>query len=98
MVARGAHRGNPITFDEVTWRWLYGDGVRVDDDPERACGRCGRESTLDGHDRCLGTLPGVMNACCGHGADGEAYVEFWDGTRFGGEVAIAFFAGVRESG
>lgn len=28
---------------------------------------------------CLGSLAGVMNACCGHGDITEAYVQFLDG-------------------
>lgn len=32
--------------------------------------------TIQGHDGCIGTLEGVMNACCGHGQDSCAYVQF----------------------
>ena len=32
-----------------------------------SCRECGLKRDEDGHDPCLGTLPGVMNACCGHG-------------------------------
>jgi hypothetical protein len=31
------------------------------------CPRCGSEPTTQGHDACLANLPGVVNACCGHG-------------------------------
>ena len=31
----------------------------------------------DGHDPCIRNLPGVKNACCGHG--GEGYAEFENG-------------------
>jgi len=31
-------------------------------------------------DECLGMLPGVANACCGHGDVREAYVQFLDGS------------------
>ena len=41
-----------------------------------ACPRCGRPS--DGHDNCLGYLPGVYFACCGHGAY-EGYIYFRNG-------------------
>ena len=37
------------------------------------CGLCGQLRTPEGHDACLGTLPGVQAACCGHGK-GEGYV------------------------
>ena len=40
------------------------------------CGKCKKGPTKEGHDGCLGTLPGVMNACCGHGDINDAYVMF----------------------
>lgn len=65
--------------------WLNGQYVfsdtkesTVDTWHARPCGHCGRHNTAEGHDGCLGTLPGVMNACCGHGHD-EAYVQFENG-------------------
>lgn len=45
------------------------------------CNRCGRKRTKEGHDPCLGTLPGVANACCGHGAEG--YINFENGVVIG---------------
>ncbi|MHB8896921.1 MAG: hypothetical protein ACYC99_17340 [Candidatus Geothermincolia bacterium] len=36
-------------------------------DVRRPCKRCGRPPTPEGHDACLGHLPGVRSACCGHG-------------------------------
>jgi len=40
------------------------------------CKHCGLNRTEQGHDGCIGTLKGVMNACCGHGQDSAAYVQF----------------------
>lgn len=40
------------------------------------CEHCGLEVTPEGHDGCIGTLEGVMNACCGHGKPEAAYVQF----------------------
>lgn len=40
------------------------------------CGHCNKMDTPEGHDACLGTLPGVMNACCGHGDPSSAYLQF----------------------
>ena len=55
----------------------------------RPCGHCGRHNTDDGHDGCLGTLPGpVINACCGHGNPLDAYIQYADGSRIGGADAI----------
>ena len=52
------------------------------------CEFCGRKSTSEGHDPCLGTLPGLMNACCGHGQTAEAYIQFMDGFCVRGEDAL----------
>ena len=35
-------------------------------------------------DPCLGTLPGVIEACCGHGSPGKGYLMFKNGTLFRG--------------
>lgn len=44
------------------------------------CEHCGKGVTKEGHDGCIGTLPDeVMNACCGHGEDRWAYVQFGHG-------------------
>ena len=40
------------------------------------CLHCGLKRTSEGHDGCIGTLPNVMNACCGHGRTSEAYIQF----------------------
>lgn len=54
------------------------------------CAHCGKPPTPEGHDGCLGTLPEqvVMNACCGHGNDRQAYVQHWDGTASRGGDAL----------
>ena len=39
-------------------------------------------------DPCLGFLPGVANACCGHGDKERAYVQMMDGSIVSGEDAI----------
>lgn len=48
--------------------WLYEDTGKVAMD-ERPCPRCGEMPTPEGHDACLGTLPNVKSACCGHGVE-----------------------------
>jgi hypothetical protein len=69
--------------------WVYtSDQVLVSDDPDRACGHCMIANTPEGHDPCLGTLPGVMNACCGHGDASEAYVQFESGMVMRGAFAM----------
>lgn len=44
-------------------------GELVPDVPTRACPQCHKSPTPEGHDACLGTIPGVIAACCGHGVD-----------------------------
>lgn len=49
--------------------WVYADTGEPcwGASDRRPCARCGQEPTPEGHDACLGTLPGVAAACCGHG-------------------------------
>lgn len=42
----------------------------------QTCDHCGKKRTPEGHDGCIGTLEGVMNACCGHGNVNGAYIQF----------------------
>lgn len=54
------------------------------------CIKCNLGPTEEGHDGCLGTLPyPVMNACCGHGADNQAYIQYWDGEIIRGDEALS---------
>lgn len=45
------------------------------------CPACHKRREKDGHDPCLGKLPGVKFACCGHGGQGdcEGYIFFTNG-------------------
>ena len=58
--------------DAKVWRYADTDEVANEDRP---CVRCGRMPTSEGHDACLGTLPGVKYACCGHGVR-KGYVKY----------------------
>lgn len=74
---RGHHRGHAM--HETAAGWVYTDtGQLVSENVNRDCGRCGLANTPEGHDGCLGTLPGVRNACCGHGHD-EPYLQLASG-------------------
>lgn len=64
MTARSHSRGWPIEYRAVGW--VYSDTQRVLS-IDRACRRCDRQPTVNGHDACLGRLFGVQSACCGHG-------------------------------
>jgi len=57
---------------------------------KETCGHCGINRTPEGHDGCIGTLPNVMNACCGHGETKHAYVQFWNKERIAGAEALKY--------
>lgn len=84
-------RGHPIEWCPERAEWVFCDtgdstaGAWMG----RPCGHCGAGATVEGHDGCLGTLPGVMNACCGHGQAEEAYVQYRDGNVVRGADALA---------
>ena len=53
------------------------------------CPECGLKRTIEGYDGCLGKLPEVMNACCGHGKYGSGvYIQFLDKTSIHRQEAI----------
>lgn len=87
-------RGHAIEL--VDGAWVYSDtreptvvdGVYA----ERTCGHCGIPQTPEGHDGCLGELAGVENACCGHGQERDAYVQFRDGVTVYGRDAVITIA------
>jgi len=84
---KSKNRGNDIEF--INDVWVYSDTQEsvANNHTHKPCGNCGRTYTTEGHDGCLGTLQGVMNACCGHGVSKEAYVQFWDGSCVRGQDA-----------
>lgn len=59
-------RGHQIFFDNRDWR--YCDTKEIVD-VNRPCKRCGNSPTKEGHDACLGNIPGASSACCGHGVE-----------------------------
>jgi len=75
-------RGWPIYQDaDGEWRFCDDDELTVETWADRPCGQCGKHgSSADGlPDPCLGHLPGVTNACCGHGNSRESYICFTGG-------------------
>ena len=70
-------RGHDIEIvDDV---WVYSDTKEpCKDNPNIKCGKCGNGPSKEGHDDCIKGLPyPVINACCGHGENGNAvYVQF----------------------
>ena len=80
-------RGHEIEYQNNEWVYSDNKESTVKTHEERPCKHCCKHYTKDGHDACLGTLIGVMNACCGHGVVNEAYVQFLDGSAIHGEDA-----------
>ena len=79
VVGNSRWRGWQICYDEHEELWYYEDtGQAVKDNPQRTCGFCQMEQTND-HDPCIANLPGVQNACCGHGDRESSYIQFEDG-------------------
>lgn len=87
-MAKSKLRGHEIEF--INGEWVYSDTKEktVLSFDERPCGHCGLHNTPEGHDACLDILPGVMNACCGHGQTNDAYVQLLDGHCIHGEDAV----------
>lgn len=65
MTATGRHRGHLVHWDGAIWR--YDDGTPAT--AERPCVECGVLAEPGAPDPCIGMLPGVSSACCGHGVE-----------------------------
>jgi hypothetical protein len=83
--ARGRwhRRGHPIVkYADGRWRWAAtGRWLRLGSNPQDPpCTHCGLPPTGQGHDPCLGHLPDVRSACCGHGVV-TGYIAYTNGTR-----------------
>ena len=79
-MTRGYLRGHPIFWNEEEELWRFADtGLPIASDPNRPCFVCGWPPTPEGHDACLGHIPGAGGACCGHGR-GNPYV-LWENGR-----------------
>ncbi len=86
MTVKSLWHGHKI--ERINDRWQFADSGKPTVGSQRPCGRCSEHLTAEGHDACLGMLPGVENACCGHGVIGDAYVWMSDGRRLQGRDAI----------
>ncbi len=91
-MVKGYYRGHEMYFDQSEQSWKYcDDDTLVKENKDRVCGKCGEYRTEKGHDPCIADLPGVMNACCGHGDNECAYVQFTLQKVLRGEEAIKYF-------
>jgi len=94
IVAYGYFRGHPVVClaGEACERYADDLTPTVDEagaSVERPCVQCGLLAAPDGPDPCLGLLPDVRAACCGHGVD-EPYV--WVHSTLRGQQALDYFA------
>ncbi len=88
------YRGYDIHF--IYDYWIYsGTKQKVSKNVNRTCGHYGKPQTENGHDGCIGTIDGVMNACCGHGVENEAYIQFLSGDCIRGEMALEIIDKIR---
>lgn len=78
------YRGHEIINTNDGYRFRQ-TGQLVSENKDIACGHCGMENTSEGHDSCLGELPGVVNACCGHGKE-KGYIQFENGVTIRGKI------------
>jgi len=79
----------------VDGNWVYSDTKeKVDPNgPTRPCKHCSKdfgEIASTEVDPCLGKLPGVINACCGHGNPDESYVIFENGITIRGFTTVEY--------
>ncbi len=81
-VDEGYVRGHVVVYDEELRQWRYKDTGEIATRRgcvERECLQCHKMPTAEGYDACLGYLPGVNDACCGHGVH-LGYIR-WDGAK-----------------
>lgn len=91
--------GHEVYYDWDISKFRYkADGMIVNESDPRPCVRCNKKPLSSGEDNCLGILPGVKNACCGHGVK-EGYFEFKNGVtvRFD-NMRIEYQPGTAERG
>ena len=90
------HRGHKI--ENINGEWFYVESGELVSEvwESMACGYCGKDNTKEGHDGCLGTLNGVMNACCGHGQSREAYLQYSNGAIINGSPAKTIMAELKK--
>ncbi len=78
-------------FADRHWRWADNGrfaGSITSRFGDRPCVSCGLVAAADGHDPCLGELPDVKAACCGHGGAAVPYIAWEDGTVQRGEDVV----------
>ncbi len=95
MSTRSWIRGHFTIYNEKGW--LYEDTLEKADD-DRRCAHCHEYPTEEGYDHCLGFLPGVKHACCGHGIPENAYVVLDNDCCFRGHEALEMIVLIQQKG
>jgi hypothetical protein len=86
MVAKAFVNGHEAYFNQEENQWRYTDNDQNANE-NRACIKCDKFPTNEGHDYCMRNLVGIINACCGHGVE-EGYLQFEDGRVLRGNFTI----------
>ena len=79
---RSHFRGHPIIWKNNEWVYEDTEEASGFNSIVRPCKKCGKTfegSSIGDADPCIGELPGVDNACCGHGVPELAYIRFETG-------------------
>lgn len=71
------NHGHQVEYDTINSQWVYSD-TKEPNTIIRSCKHCGLSPTKKGYDACIGFLPNVINACCGHNV-GKVYAMFKSG-------------------
>lgn len=85
-------RGHKVKYDRGKNTWVYADTgeelvIPWATKEDRPCIKCGKKPLANGEDPCLGNLPGVRSACCGHGVS-KGFVMFDNGLCIEGDFTI----------
>lgn len=86
----GGVRGNNIDYDSNRNIWITPEGKTKETEEvlyKLPCVKCKEKPTEEGHDACLGELPGVKFACCGHGRE-HGYIAFTNGVVIRGNFYV----------
>ena len=74
-------RGRHTRWDDEKQKHVFvegGEPVPACGGAEPPCPFCGKRAKPNGPDPCLGELPGVESACCGHGQH-QGWIRFDEG-------------------
>lgn len=99
MIDTKHFRGHPIYVDGLgDHRYRKNDKLVEFHYPDHPCKVCGLTAPQGEHDPCIKSLGGnVTDACCGHGDEATAYVQYSDKPTVYGKEAIEAQQQLKES-